>query len=232
MIKLRPACARGYANHGWLRSWHSFSYAEYFDPEEMGWGPLRVINEDFLAPGCGFGKHKPHDMEIITYLLDGPLQQEDDSPRDQLVRRPAVQRMSAGRGIELSQFNASESENLHLLQIWIEPDVRGILPEQEEKIFVDECKRDRWCLVASPDGAERSLTIYQNARLYASLLSPGRNLDYRLQPQRRAYLQVISGDVMLNGVALKAGDGARIADEAELVIMAQSPAELLLLDLP
>lgn len=232
MIKLRPACARGYANHGWLRSWHSFSYADYYDPDELGWGPLRVINEDFLGPGCGFGKHNPHDMEIITYLLDGPLQHEDDTHHEQDFRRPAVQRMSAGRGVHLSECNGSACEDLHLLQIWIEPDVRGIVPEYERKVFPDEYKRDRWCLVASPDGAESSLTIYQNARLYASLLGDGHRLDYRLAPGRRAYLQVIAGDILLNGVALRTGDGAKIADEPALSIAACSDAELLLFDLP
>ena len=232
MIQLRPASSRGYADHGWLHSWHSFSFADYYDPAEMGWGPLRVINEDQVAPGCGFGKHGHRDMEIITYLVQGTLRHEDSMGNGAQIRRPEVQRMSAGRGVQHSEFNASDSEDVHLLQIWIEPDVRGIAPEYEQKDFPDAGKRDRWCLLASPDGADGSLTIYQNARLYACLLTAGNVVNYRLLPQRRAYLQMVGGEATLNGMELSAGDGAKIDDEINLSVVAQSNAEILLFDLP
>jgi len=232
MILLRPGQARGHADHGWLRSHHSFSFADYHDPAEMGWGPLRVINEDFIAAGMGFGQHGHRDMEIITYLLAGPLQHKDSMGNGTTFRRPEVQRMSAGGGVLHSEFNASDSEEVHLLQIWIEPDVRGIAPEYEQRAFSDADKRDRWCLIASPDGAESSLTIHQDARLYASLLSPGKSLAHALAPKRRAYLHVIHGEVTLNDFQLAGGDAARIAGETVLAIVATADAEILLFDLP
>lgn len=232
MIQLRPGKARGHADHGWLRSHHSFSFAEYHDPAEMGWGPLRVINEDFIAAGMGFGQHGHRDMEIITYLLAGPLQHQDNMGNGTTFRRPEVQRMSAGRGVLHSEFNASDSEEVHLLQIWIEPNVRGIAPEYQQQAVTDSDKHDRLCLIASPDGAESSLTIHQDARLYASLLSAGKSLAYALAPDRRAYLHVIRGEVTLNQLKLSGGDAAKIAGETALAIVSTTDAEILLFDLP
>jgi quercetin 2,3-dioxygenase len=227
MIQLRPSNARGQADHGWLRGYHSFSFADYYDPAEMGWGPLRVIK-----PGTGFGQHGHRDMEIVTYLLEGPLEHKDSMNNGTLFRRPEVQRMSAGRGVQHSEFNPSEREGLHLLQIWIEPDVRGIPPEYEQKAFPDEEKRGRLCLIASPDGREGSLTIHQDARLYASLFSAGESVSHALAPGRRAYLHLVSGELSVNGVRLSGGDGAKISDEAALSISAMTDAEMLLFDLP
>ncbi len=232
MILLRPSNARGYADHGWLRGFHSFSFADYHDPAEMGWGPLRVINEDFIKPGTGFGQHGHRDMEIITYLLEGPLEHKDNMNNGTVFRRPEVQRMSAGRGVQHSEFNPSDGEGVHLLQIWIEPDVRGIPPEYEQKVFSDRDKRGRLALIASPDGAAGSLTIHQDARLFASLLGAGESVSHALAPGRRAYLHLVSGELGLNGTRLAGGDGAKISDEAALSLTAASDAEVLLFDLP
>ncbi len=232
MILLRPSNARGKADHGWLRGFHSFSFADYYDPAEMGWGPLRVINEDFIKPGTGFGQHGHRDMEIITYLLEGPLEHKDSMNNGTVFRRPEVQRMSAGRGVQHSEFNPSASEGVHLLQIWIEPDVRGIPPEYQQQEFSDLDKRGRLCLIASPDGAGGSLGIHQDARLYASLLCAGESVSHALAPGRRAYLHVVSGDLEVNGARLAGGDGAKISDEAALQITARNDVELLLFDLP
>jgi redox-sensitive bicupin YhaK (pirin superfamily) len=232
MIQLRKAEERGQADHGWLQSRHSFSFADYYDPAEMGWGVLRVINDDIVAPGKGFGSHGHRDMEIVTYLLEGPLEHRDSIGNGSVFRRPEVQRMSAGRGVQHSEFNASASVPVHFLQIWIEPDVRGIAPEYEQKAFVDAQKQGSLCLIASPDGAEGSLTIHQDARIYASLLSGGATISHGLSSGRRAYLHVVNGELILNGSALAAGDGAKIAAEAELAITARFDAEFLLFDLP
>ena len=232
MIQLRMGDARGHADHGWLRSHHSFSFADYHDPAEMGWGPLRVINEDFIAAGMGFGQHGHRDMEIITYLLAGPLWHQDSMGNGATFRRPEVQRMSAGKGVLHSELNASASEEVHLLQIWIEPDVRGIPPEYQQQVFSDADKRDRWCLIASPDGAASSLKIHQNARLFASLPSAGKSLTQALAPDRRAYLHLIRGELTLNKLKLCGGDAAKIAGETALEIVANTDAEFLLFDLP
>ena len=232
MIRLRKSETRGHADHGWLRSLHSFSFADYHDPAEMGWGPLRVINEDWIAAGMGFGQHGHRDMEIVTYLLAGPLQHKDSMGNGTTFRRPEVQRMSAGKGVLHSEFNGSASEEVHLLQIWIEPDVRGIAPEYEQRVFSDADKRDRLCLIASPDGADASLKIHQDARLHASLLSAGKSLAYALAPGRRAYLHLIRGEVSLNGIRLADGDAAKVDGETTLEMAATTDAEFLLFDLP
>ena len=232
MIRLRPSAARGHADHGWLKSYHSFSFADYYDPDEMGWGVLRVINEDFVQAGQGFGRHGHRDMEIVTYLLAGPLEHKDSMGNGTVFRRPEVQRMSAGRGVQHSEFNPAADEGVHLLQIWIEPDVRGIAPEYEQKEFSDRDKRGRLLLIASPDGAQGSLTIHQDARLYASLLAPGEKLNHSLAPGRRAYLHLVSGELTVNGRRLVGGDGAKIADETALALAANAESELLLFDLP
>lgn len=232
MIALRPGDQRGQVDHGWLRSWHSFSFADYYDPAEMGWGPLRVINEDIVAPGTGFGMHGHRDMEIVTYLLAGPLRHQDNMGNGTTFRRPEVQRMSAGRGVMHSEFNASETEPVHLLQIWIEPDVRGIAPEYEQKVFDDAAKRAGWAVIASPDGRNGSLTIHQHALLLATIVGAGGTVKYDPAASRRAYLHVVRGDIALNGQRLAGGDAAKIANEAHLEIIADGESELLLFDLP
>jgi hypothetical protein len=232
VIEPRRSEERGHADHGWLRSWHSFSFADYHDPAHMGWGPLRVINEDIVAAGTGFGMHGHRDMEIVTYLLTGPLRHEDSMGNGSTFRRPEVQRMSAGSGVRHSEFNASNDAAVHLLQIWIEPDVRGIAPEYEQKVFDDDAKRGRWVIIASPDGRAGSLTIHQDALLLASIVGAGGAQQYDLAAGRRGYLHVVRGEVTLNGHALAAGDAAKIADETLLEISADSEAELLLFDLP
>ena len=232
MIRLRASEARGYADHGWLRAKHSFSFADYYDPDEMGWGVLRVINEDRVAPGMGFGRHGHRDMEIVTYLLSGALEHKDSLGNGGVIRRGEVQRMSAGKGILHSEFNPSPDEETHLLQIWIEPALHGTSASYEQQALPVEDMRGRWRLVASPDGTDGSTTIGQDARLWASVLLPGQLTAYALIPGRLAYVQVVSGRLDLNGLSLSAGDGARIADETDLRFLAVGEAEILLFDLP
>jgi redox-sensitive bicupin YhaK (pirin superfamily) len=232
MIQLRPSAERGYADHGWLRARHSFSFADYYDPNEMGWGALRVINEDRVAPGTGFGRHGHRDMEIVTYILSGALEHQDSLGHGGIIRRGEVQRMSAGKGILHSESNPSVDEETHLLQIWIEPAQNGGSASYEQQALPLDELRGRWRLVASPDGAEGSTTIGQDARLWASLLAPGESIAYRLQAGRLAYAQVIYGQLELNGKKLAAGDGAKIADETDLEFLASEEAEFLLFDLP
>ncbi len=232
MIRIRPAAACGHADHGWLESWHSFSFADYHDPAEMGWGALRVINEDVVAPAAGFPMHGHRDMEIVTYLLSGPLEHKDSMGNGSVFRAPEVQRMSAGKGVLHSEANASPDEPVHLLQIWIEPNVRGIAPGYEQKTFADDAKRGRWCALAAPDGRAGSLTIHQDALLFARKLGAGEAAAYALAAGRRAYLHVVHGHLVLNGVALGPGDAAKIADEIRLQLTADGEAEVLLFDLP
>lgn len=232
MIRPRFAAARGYADHGWLKTSHSFSFADYYDPGEMGWSVLRVINDDIIEPARGFGRHGHRDMEIVTYLLAGSLAHGDSMQNAVTFHRPEVQRMSAGRGVMHSEFNPSEAETTHLLQIWIEPDVQGIPPEYEQKRFEDVDKRGRLLPIATPDGADGSMTIHQDARIYATLLAPGESVVHALAPGRRAYVHVASGDVTLNGVPLATGDGAKIENETELRLAARGDSEVLLFDLP
>ena len=232
MILLRPSAERGYADHGWLRARHSFSFADYHDPAEMGWGALRVINEDRVAPGTGFGRHGHRDMEIVTYILSGTLEHKDSLGHGGLIRRGEVQRMSAGKGILHSESNPSNDEETHLLQIWIEPAQRGTPASYEQQALPLDEMRGRWRLVASPDGADGSTTIGQDACLWASLLAPGESIEYRLQPGRLGYVQLIYGQLEINGKTLVAGDGAKIADETELQFLASEEAEFLLFDLP
>ena len=232
MIRLRASEARGYADHGWLRAKHSFSFADYYDPDEMGWGVLRVINEDRVAPGMGFGRYGHRDMEIVTYILSGALEHKDSLGNGGVIRRGEVQRMSAGKGILHSEFNPSPDEETHLLQIWIEPALHGTSASYEQQALPVEDMRGRWRLVASPDGTDGSTTIGQDARLWASVLLPGQLTAYALIPGRLAYVQVVSGRLDLNGLSLSAGDGARIADETDLRFLAVEEAEILLFDLP
>ena len=232
MIIPRLSAERGYADHGWLKALHSFSFAEYYDPKEMGWGALRVINEDRVVPGAGFGKHGHRDMEIVTYILDGALEHKDSLGNGGIIRRGEVQRMSAGKGILHSEFNPSPVEATHLLQIWLEPAQLGRPASYEQQALPEAELRGRWRLVASPDGADGSTTIGQDAKLWASLLAPGEALSYELVAGRLAYVHVIRGRLVLNGQILGNGDAAKIADETRLDFRADEETEFLLFDLP
>ncbi len=232
MITLRRSQERGYADHGWLQSFHSFSFAGYYDPAHMGFGPLRVINEDRVAPGTGFGTHGHRDMEIISYVLDGELAHKDSMGHGSVIRPGDVQRMSAGSGVRHSEYNHARDRTTHFLQIWIEPNVTGIAPSYEEKRFTDAEKHGRLRLIASPDGADGSVRIHQDARLYVSRLGAGQTLAAELPAGRLGYLHLVRGVVTVNGQRLDGGDAAKIRDEKRLAISAEGDAELMLFDLP
>lgn len=231
MINIRKAHERGHANHGWLDTWHTFSFADYHDPAQMGYSSLRVINDDRVAPGAGFPTHPHRDMEIITYVLSGALEHRDSMGNGAVIRPGEVQRMSAGSGITHSEFNASTSEEVHLLQIWILPDRAGLTPGYEQKFFSADEKRGKLRLVASPDGGDGSVAIHQDAKLYVALIDPEHGVDYLLPSGRRAYLHVARGVVELDGMVLEAGDGARIENESGIHLKSVSSAEILLFDL-
>ena len=232
MITLRKAEDRGHADHGWLNSRHSFSFADYYDPAHMGFGPLRVINEDRVQPGMGFGTHGHRDMEIISYVLAGQLEHKDSMGTGSIITPGDVQRMSAGRGVRHSEYNPSRTERVHFLQIWIEPRTTGVEPSYEQKPIAAEEKRGRLRLIASPDGADGSVTIHQDARLYAALLDGADSVAHPVAPGRRAYVHVARGSVRLNGIALGTGDAARITDEAVITLDGAAAAEVLWFDLP
>jgi quercetin 2,3-dioxygenase len=233
LIAIRPAQARGTANLGWLDSRHSFSFGHYHDPNHMGFGPLRVINEDRVQPGAGFGTHGHSDMEIISYVLDGALEHKDSIGTGSVIRPGDVQRITAGTGIRHSEFNHSKSEPVHFLQIWLLPEKMGLPPSYEQKTFADGDKRGRLRLVASPTGRDGSVVIHQGADIYASLLDDGETVEHRLQAGRKVWLQVARGAVDLNGQALRAGDGAAVEGEPAVRITARaSGSEVLLFDLP
>ncbi|CAG0959035.1 Quercetin 2,3-dioxygenase [Methylophilaceae bacterium] len=232
MIKLRKSEERGHANHGWLDSYHSFSFSRYYDPEHMQYSVLRVINEDVIAPAMGFGMHPHRDMEIITYMLGGELRHTDNLGNGSVIRAGDVQRMSAGTGIVHSEFNASSTEAAHLLQIWILPAQEGIDPGYEEEHFPLEEKRNRWRLIASQDARDASLLIHQDVALYATVLEKGRTLAYDIAAGRSAYLQVARGQVDMDGGILLAGDAAKIDAQQAIDLEALETAELLLFDLP
>jgi len=232
MITLRKSGERGHADHGWLRSFHSFSFADYQDPNQMGFGALRVINEDRVQPGTGFGTHGHRDMEIISYVLDGALEHKDNMGNGSVIRPGDVQRMSAGRGVMHSEFNPSDRDVVHFLQIWIEPGVRGVNPSYEERRFDANAKRGTLRLIASPDGREGSVTINQDALLFAALLDGAERATHRLAAGRRAYVHVARGGVTVNGQSLEAGDALKATDTAEVVLEAGKQAEVLLFDLP
>ena len=232
MIQIRRADDRGYADHGWLRSYHSFSFADYFDPAHVEFGPLRVINEDRVVPGAGFSTHGHRDMEIISYVLEGALAHKDSTGTSSVIRPGDVQRMSAGRGVLHSEFNGSQSEPVHFLQIWIQPDVRGIDPGYEQKHFTDADKRGRLRLVASPDGADGSVRIHQDARVYAGRFDGAERAELALSAGRRAYVHVARGQVRVNGELLSTGDALKLTDVANVAITDGSGAEVLVFDLP
>jgi redox-sensitive bicupin YhaK (pirin superfamily) len=234
MIAVRPSETRGHAHHGWLDTRHTFSFADYYDPRFMGFRDLRVINEDRVEPGQGFGTHGHRDMEIISYVLEGALAHKDSIGNGSIIRPGDVQRMTAGTGTLHSEFNASHDELLHFLQIWIVPAQRGLDPSYEQRTFPYEEKRGRLRLVASPDGADGSLTIHQDARLHVALLGHGERVTHSAAPGRAAYVHVVRGHATLNGAKLQGGDGAAIEDERRLEIVgddAEHDAEVLLFDL-
>jgi redox-sensitive bicupin YhaK (pirin superfamily) len=232
MQEIRRAKDRGYADHGWLKSYHSFSFADYFDPQHVEFGPLRVINEDRVAPGQGFGTHGHRDMEIISYVLEGALAHKDSTGSTSTIRPGDVQRMSAGRGVQHSEFNPSASEGVHFLQIWIQPNVRSIPPSYEEKRFSEEEKRGRLRLIASPDQAEGSVLIHQDARVYAGLFDGDERAGLDIGAGRRGYVHVACGAVTVNGIVLQAGDALKMSGGNALSIMHGRDAELLAFDLP
>lgn len=230
MITLRPAGERGHANHGWLDTWHTFSFADYYDPAHMGFRSLRVINDDTVAGGGGFDTHPHRDMEIISYVLSGALQHRDSMGHTATMRAGDVQRISAGTGIFHSEFNASPIEPVHFLQIWILPDRKSAKPGYAEKSF-GATPADRLQLIASKAGREGSLPINQDADVFLGRLTAGGHLTHLLKPGRHAWLQVAAGNVVLNGLALAAGDGAAVSDEWELRLAAAGAAQVLLFDL-
>lgn len=227
MLTLRKSQDRGYADHGWLKSFHSFSFAGYFDPEHMGWGNLRVINEDRIAPGTGFGTHGHRDMEIISYVLEGNLAHKDSMGNVKGIPPGDVQRMSAGSGVMHSEFNHAAGQQTHFLQIWIEPNVRGIEPSYEQKTFGAESKRGKLRLVASPNGEDGSVTIHADARLYAGLFDGQEHAALQLDARRKAYVHLVKGELEVNGVKLHGGDAAKLDGEQELRLTGGRDAEVL-----
>jgi quercetin 2,3-dioxygenase len=232
VLTIRRGSERGYADHGWLKSYHSFSFAAYHDPQHMGFGPLRVINEDRVAPGMGFGTHSHRDMEIISYVLDGELAHRDSIGNGSVIRPGDVQRMSAGTGVTHSEFNHSKTQTTHFLQIWIEPSVTGIPASYEEKRFEAADKRGRLRLVASPDGADRSVTIHQDARVYAGLFDGAEAATLEVAGGRRAYVHVARGSINVDGERLSAGDAAKISGLRQVSLADGAGAEVLVFDLP
>src|SRR5262249_52938278 len=231
MITIRKAGERGHFDHGWLDTYHTFSFADYYDPRHMGFRALRVINEDRVQPGHGFPTHAHQDMEIITYILNGALQHKDSMGNGSVIRPGDVQRMSAGTGVTHSEYNPSKADPVHLLQIWILPEHRGLPPSYEQQTFAESERRGTLRLVASPDARAGSVRIHQDTDVYASVLAAGQTLQHQLRPGRNAWVQVARGAVTVNGQSLHAGDGAQVDDEAQLHISAAGDAEILLFDL-
>ena len=231
MMQVRRSDARGQADHGWLKSQHSFSFAEYHDPAWMGWGNLRVINEDRIAPGTGFGTHGHRDMEIVSYVLAGNLAHKDSMGNVKGIPPGDVQRMSAGTGVRHSEFNHAPNATTHFLQIWIEPNERGIEPGYEQKTFPDADKRGRLRLVASADGREGSVTVHADAAMYAGLLNGDDEAELVLAPGRKAYVHLVRGELTVNGQALRTGDAAALDGETRLHLSAGKAAEVLVFDL-
>jgi quercetin 2,3-dioxygenase len=231
MMTLRPSAARGTADHGWLQSRHSFSFAEYHDPAHMGVGNLRVINEDRIAPGGGFGTHGHRDMEIISVVMQGSLAHRDSMGNTAIIRPGEVQRMSAGRGVMHSEFNHEAAHSTHFFQIWLLPNAVGVEPSYAQQTFDDAARDGRLCLVASPDGAQGSLSMHADARLYLSRLSGSQTAKLTLQPKRRAYVHVARGSLHVNGQRLNEGDAATLQDEPALVMDGAQQADVMVFDL-
>ena len=231
MIQLRKSLDRGHAEHGWLKSYHTFSFADYYDPAHMGFASLRVINEDWFQPGTGFGLHPHRDMEIVTYVLEGALEHKDSMGNGSILRPGEFQRMSAGTGLRHSEFNPSATEPVHLYQIWLLPRGNGIAPSYEQKNFAEAEKLGKLRLVASPDGADGSLTIYQDANVYLSTLNADTAVQHELANGRQAWLQVLRGQVVVNSQTAQAGDGFAVRNEPRLDIVGKDRAEIMLFDM-
>jgi redox-sensitive bicupin YhaK (pirin superfamily) len=231
LIEIIPADTRGAADHGWLKAKHSFSFADYYDPERMGFGSIRVINEDRIEPSKGFGTHPHNDMEIVTYIIDGALEHEDSMGNGSVIRAGDVQRMTAGTGVRHSEFNHSENDVVHLLQIWILPQELSLQPGYEQQHFSREDKLNQWRLIASSDGREASVHVHQAVDLYASVLEGGSKLQHSFGSGRSGYLQIVSGTVTANGEQMSAGDGATIENLEELTVEAIDEAEAVLFDM-
>ena len=231
MLTIRKSEDRGYADHGWLQSHHSFSFADYYDPAHMGWGNLRVINEDLIAAGAGFGKHGHRDMEIVTYVTAGALAHQDSMGNGTTIPAGEVQRMSAGRGVQHSEFNHAPDQTTHLFQIWIEPREKGIAPGYEQKNFPSAEKRGRLRLIASADGADDSVTIHADALLYAGLFDDDETQTIALNPARKTYVHIVRGSLAVNGQNLQKGDAALLANESLLTLGKGQKAEVLVFDL-
>jgi hypothetical protein len=232
MLQVRRSAERGYFDHGWLKSYHTFSFADYHDPAWIAYGPLRVINDDRVAPGQGFGKHGHRDMEIITYILEGELEHRDSMGNGSIIRVGDVQRMSAGTGVTHSEFNPSDKQEVHLLQIWIHPEVTRLAPGYEQKHFAAADKRGRLRLIAAHGAEDGSVLIHQDARVYAGLFDGAERADFPVAAGRRAWVQVARGALAVDGTLLAAGDGARIAGPAQLALRDGAQAEVLVFDLP
>jgi redox-sensitive bicupin YhaK (pirin superfamily) len=231
MLTIRKADERGHADHGWLNTYHTFSFADYYDPSHMGFRKLRVINEDRVQPGMGFPTHPHRDMEIISYVLEGALEHKDSMGNGSVIRPGDVQRMSAGTGITHSEFNHSESELVHFLQIWILPDKEGLKPSYEQKVFTNEEKLNNLQLIASQDGRKGSVTIHQDVNLYASIIEQNKEVVYHMPAGRHVWLQVARGSVELNGNGLDSGDGAAVSNEDYFTIAGKQKADVLIFDL-
>jgi redox-sensitive bicupin YhaK (pirin superfamily) len=231
MLTIRKAAERGHADHGWLDTWHTFSFADYYDPGQMGFRDLRVINEDRVQPGEGFPTHPHRDMEIITYVLEGALAHKDSMGNGSVIIPGEIQRMSAGTGITHSEFNHSRVEQVHFLQIWILPERNGLQPGYEQKFYPDEEKRGRWRLIASADGRDDSITIHQDVNLYAALLEAGDEIIHVVPQNRHVWLQAARGRIVVNGLQMACSDGLAVSREERLTVAAETPAELLLFDL-
>ena len=231
MIDVIPSAGRGSADHGWLKSKHTFSFADYYNPSMMGFGKLRVINEDWIEAGQGFGTHPHRDMEIVTYMIDGALEHKDSMGNGSIIRPGELQRMTAGTGVLHSEFNHSQDQQAHLLQIWILPEENGLEPGYEQKLFPVEEKRNRWRVVGSRDGRDGSLTIHQDIQLVSTVLDADTDIDYTFDEGRRGYLQVVSGQVRIDDKELTAGDAVAMQDQSEFSITALQESELLLFDM-
>ena len=231
MIQVRRNDERGHFDHGWLDTYHTFSFADYYDPQQMGFRSLRVINDDRVKPGYGFGRHPHRDMEIVTYVLEGALEHKDSLGHGEVLRPGEFQRITAGTGIEHSEFNPSPTEPVHLYQIWLLPERRGLTPGYEQKAFPDADKQNRWRVVASRDARDGSLTIHQDATIALAKLDAGTELSYPLAPGRHAWLQVLRGTVAVDGEALTAGDGVAVSAEAALTVRAAEASEVMLFDM-
>lgn len=232
MLQIRRSADRGYVDHGWLKARHSFSFGEYYDPSHMGFSVLRVINEDKVAPGTGFGMHGHRDMEIMTYILDGELRHADSMGNGAVIRRNEVQVMTAGSGVRHSEVNPSSTKPVHLLQIWITPSQRDLTPAYAQKLFDPAARRGKLQLLAAPDAASGALVIHQDARVYAALLDGDETMTMALQPERKGYLHVAAGSLQVQGIHLEAGDALEISDETRLDLASGHAAEFLFFDLP